>query len=151
MTEALRSMPSAKPRRAVHIVLPAYNEEANMLPLLTSLRDAMDEHPLDYRVIVVDDGSRDRTATIVQEFAGEMPVRLIQHPVNQGLGATLRDGLLAAVQDASDKDIIVTMDADDTHTPGLILRMTRMINEGYDVVGVHGDDDVLVAGVLHRG
>lgn len=121
-------------RRTVRIVLPAYNEEENMAPLLSSIHEAMDEHPFAYTVIVVDDGSRDGTAAVVQEFAREMPVRLIQHETNMGLGTTLRDGLLAAVEEADDRDIIVTMDADDTHSPGLILRMTRMINEGYDVV-----------------
>ena len=127
-------MPIAKTLRVVYIVLPAYNEEENMPRLLDSVRDAMDESTARYQVVVVDDGSRDRTAAIVEQFAREMPVRLIQHPVNEGLGATIRDGLLAALASASDRDIIVTMDADDTHTPGLILRMMRMINEGYDVV-----------------
>ncbi len=57
-----------------------------------------------------------------------------RHPVNLGLGATIRDGLLHAVELAQDSDIIVTMDADETHTPGLIQRMVRMIVEGHDVV-----------------
>ena len=51
-----------------------------------------------------------------------------------GLGATIRDGIMAAAEVARPRDIIVTMDADDTHTPGLILRMVRMITEGHDVV-----------------
>lgn len=54
--------------------------------------------------------------------------------MNLGLGATIRDGLVAAAESAGDRDIIVTMDADDTHAPGLILRMVRMISEGHDVV-----------------
>ena len=127
-------MSNAKPPRVVYIVLPAYNEEANMPPLLDSIRDSMEENLVRYQVIVVDDGSTDRTAAIVEEFARDMPVQLVRHPVNKGLGATIRDGLLAALEGAGKRDIIVTMDADDTHTPGLILRMVRMINEGYDVV-----------------
>ena len=130
---AVRTVAPRTPR-TVYIVLPAYNEEANMPRLLDSLRDAMDDSGARYQVIVVDDGSRDRTGTIVEEFAGQMPVQLIRHHVNQGLGATIRDGLLAAVARAGDRDVIITMDADDTHTPGLIVRMTRMISEGYDVV-----------------
>jgi dolichol-phosphate mannosyltransferase len=61
-------------------------------------------------------------------------VTLLQHGGNQGLGATLRDGLVHAAEQAGPRDILVTMDADDTHTPGLILRMARMITEGHDVV-----------------
>lgn len=126
--------PGARARRVVYVVLPAYNEEASMPPLLNSLRDAMEENFTRYQVIVVDDGSQDRTAQVAEEFAREMPVLLIQHEANKGLGASIRDGLLAALEKASDRDIIVTMDADDTHAPGLIVRMVRMINEGYDVV-----------------
>jgi len=132
--EISREESARRSRRTVRIVLPAYNEEANMPRLLESVRDAMEESFARYQVIVVDDGSRDRTAGVVESFAREMPLQLIRHPVNQGLGATLRDGLLAALKNAAERDIIVTMDADDTHTPGLILRMVRMINEGYDVV-----------------
>src|SRR4030067_1016847 len=44
------------------------------------------------------------------------------------------DGLVAAAGTAGDRDIIITMDADDTHAPGLILHMVRMISEGHDVV-----------------
>ena len=120
--------------RTVYIVLPAYNEEANMLPLLGSLRDAMEDGVLRYQVIVVDDGSRDRTAALVEGCGREMPLTLIRHAANQGLGTTIRDGITAAVARAGDRDIIITMDADDTHTPGLIQRMTRMISEGHDVV-----------------
>jgi len=121
-------------RRTVYIVLPAYDEEENMPRLLDSVRDAMEDSGARYQVIVVDDGSRDRTTAVAETFAREMPLELIRHPVNQGLGATIRDGLMAAIRRADDRDIIVTMDADDTHTPGLILRMVRMISEGYDVV-----------------
>ena len=63
-----------------------------------------------------------------------MPIELIVHEVNQGLGATIRDGLYRAVNDSNKNDIIITMDADATHNPGLILRLMRMIIEGHDVV-----------------
>lgn len=145
MSSSLRSGPplvsnvvsgvgAARSQRTVHIVLPAYNEESNLPRLLNAVRDAMDDSALRYQVVVVDDGSRDRTAEVVDEFSRGMPLRLLRHSVNQGLGATIRDGLLAAMTAAGERDIVVTMDADDTHTPGLILRMVRMINEGYDVV-----------------
>ena len=59
--------------------------------------------------------------------ASALPL-LVRHPVNQGLGATLRDGLQALAR-AGERDVVVTMDADDTHMPGLIVRMVRMIGE----------------------
>ena len=115
-------------------MLPAYNEEARIGKLLEHIDEAMEEAGLAYHVLVVDDGSSDGTASLVRACSGRMPITLMQHARNQGLGATLRDGLLGALQDAGERDIVVTMDADDTHTPGLILRMVRMISEGYDVV-----------------
>jgi dolichol-phosphate mannosyltransferase len=63
-----------------------------------------------------------------------MPLVLLQHAKNQGLGATLRDGLKAALERSTDRDVIVTMDADATHPPGLILRMLQHVEEGFDVV-----------------
>src|SRR5438045_6914261 len=46
----------------------------------------------------------------------------------------MRDGWRQAAEVASERDIVITMDADESHTPGLMLRMVRMIREGYDVV-----------------
>lgn len=120
-------------RRTVRIVLPAYNEAYHLGSFLEILRDAMEDNALAYEVIVVDDGSEDGTADVATRVAG-IPVRLVRHAVNQGLGAALRDGLVAALHGAGERDVIVTMDADDTHSPGLIVRMVRMIGEGYDVV-----------------
>lgn len=118
----------------VLVVLPAYNEEQNIGGLLDRIADALEEARLPYEVIIVDDGSRDRTAEIIERYREQMPVNLYRHEVNQGLGATIRDGLYIASKTAADNDVVITMDADETHTPGLILRMVHMIREGHDVV-----------------
>ncbi len=125
---------ASRERRKAHVVLPVYNEEARIGSLLRRLDEAMDDAAIPYQVILVDDGSRDATRQIVQDHAQEMPIKMMRHEVNQGLGATIRDGLVAAAKAAGDRDIIITMDSDDTHAPGLILRMVRMISEGHDVV-----------------
>jgi dolichol-phosphate mannosyltransferase len=123
------------PRRSrVIIVLPAYNEEANLGRLLERIQEAMTESFLPYHVVVVDDGSSDRTYEILVQYSSRIPITVNRHETNQGLGATIRDGLYVAAQMAAGNDVIVTMDSDETHTPGLILRMARMIREGYDVV-----------------
>ena len=131
----MTSAPFPPSRRSkVLLVLPAYNEEANLGKLLQRIQDAMEESSLQYHVFVVDDGSHDRTPDILREFTSHMPITVSRHEVNQGLGATIRDGLYLAAQAASEGDVIVTMDSDETHTPGLILRMVRMVREGHDVV-----------------
>src|SRR6185503_14460433 len=121
-------------KRKVYVVLPVYNEEGRIESLLNHIDEAMDDAAIAYEIVLVDDGSRDATGKIVRDCATRMPIRVMQHEGNRGLGATIRDGLVAAVELAGDRDIIVTMDADDTHAPGLILRMVRMIAEGHDVV-----------------
>lgn len=127
---------TARPREArrVIIVLPTYNEEGGLGRLLDRIDEAMFDAGQRYEVIVVDDGSTDATRAIAEDYATRYPISLEHHAKNQGLGATIRDGIVAAAKRAGDRDIIVTMDADDTHTPGLILRMVRMIQEGHDVV-----------------
>lgn len=127
-------MTAPRSRRRVHVVLPAYNEAPRLARLLDRIDAAMEESGLGYEVILVDDGSRDDTPAIAREWAGRIPMHVERHEVNQGLGATIRDGLFAAARRAGDDDVLVTMDADDTHTPGLIRRMVRMIAEGHDVV-----------------
>jgi dolichol-phosphate mannosyltransferase len=116
------------------VVLPAYNEELTIRPLLQSLKEVMEEDGLEYGVLVVDDGSADRTSEVVEEFSAHMPIRLIRHGTNRGLPEAIKTGLFNAVDGLAEKDIVITMDADNTHTPGLILRMARMIREGSQVV-----------------
>jgi len=126
--------PALKSKFKVFVVLPAYNEEANIGGLLERIDSALTDAWLNYTVIVVDDGSRDRTQAILKERAERIPLIIKLHEVNQGLGRTIRDGLLAAAEMAGDQDIVVTMDADESHMPGLIPRMVQMLREGRDVV-----------------
>jgi dolichol-phosphate mannosyltransferase len=118
----------------VIVTLPAYNEAQTLPTLLDRIRESMEENGIEYRVIVVNDGSTDGTAEAVDRMRDAMPLARIDHEVNRGLGETIRTGLLAAIEGAADRDIIVTMDSDNTHTPGLIARMVRGIREGNDVV-----------------
>lgn len=116
------------------VTLPAYNEEQSLPPLLERVTESMEENGFEYRVIVVNDGSSDGTARVVDELKGRIPVELVDHGTNRGLGEAVRTGLLHALRDADDRDIIVTMDSDNTHTPGLIAGMVRGIREGNDVM-----------------
>ncbi len=118
----------------VIVILPAYNEEEALPLLLLRVQESMEENGLEYRVIVVNDGSSDDTAAVVDELKGRMPLARVDHERNRGLGEAVRTGLVHALEEASDRDIVVTMDSDNTHTPGLIAGMVRGIREGNDVV-----------------
>mgnify|MGYP001566705015 CR=1 FL=1 len=120
-------------RTHVTVVLPAYNEAATVGSLLDRLAYALDDEDIPYNVIVVDDGSTDDTALVV-EARGSPYVEIVRHEKNGGLGEAIRTGLLRAIEQAGEREVIVTMDADNSHGPGLIVRMLRAINEGFDVV-----------------
>jgi len=117
----------------VTVVLPAYNEAATIGSLLDRLVVTLEDEDIQYDVIVVDDGSTDHTAKVVAARANSQ-VEIVRHEVNRGLGEAIRTGLLRAVERASERGVIVTMDADSTHVPGLIVRMIRVLSEGFDVV-----------------
>jgi dolichol-phosphate mannosyltransferase len=120
----------------IYIVLPAWNEAANLPALLRSMKRNLEEAGLrEYHVVVIDDGSTDGTADVVSSLKADVPLTLRQNERNLGLAETLKRGLMCAVGLSRDADdIIVTMDADNTHTPGLIFRMAQAIREGNDVV-----------------
>ena len=121
-------------KQVVWIVLPAYDEAPGLADLLVGIDDAMFQAGLAYRVVVVDDGSRDGTLAVAEEHAQRLPIEIVRHVQNEGLGAALRDGLMRAAELASARDVLVTMDADQSHTPQLILRMVQTLREGHDVV-----------------
>jgi dolichol-phosphate mannosyltransferase len=118
----------------VRIMLPAYNEARAMPPLLEAIRCAMQSCQRPYRVIVVDDGSDDDTALLVSKRSFDMPVDLIQHQRNLGLAAALRTGLTTALSGARPDEVVVTMDADNTHPPELIPSLLGQLDTGLDVV-----------------
>jgi dolichol-phosphate mannosyltransferase len=116
--------------KKITVMLPAYNEERDLPGLLNRIQHALHGWA-DYRILIVDDGSHDRTAQIVRDTMIKMPSELIQHPKNMGLGAAMRTGLKAAAQES---DIVITLDADNSQDPELIRTMVERLEEGFDVV-----------------
>lgn len=115
------------PINDIAIVLPAFNEEQDLPKLLARIQETLSEQPFRYQVIVVDDGSKDRTAEIAREAATRMPLTLIQHGVNRGLGMAMQTGLRAAAQSA---DAVITMDSDNSHDPANIPAMVKVLESG---------------------
>jgi glycosyltransferase involved in cell wall biosynthesis len=95
-------------RSRLSVVLPAFNEEANIVEAVARATAVADRLFADHEVIAVDDGSRDRTAELVRELAAQDPrVRLVQHPRNLGYGEALRTGFQSARM-----DLVLLTDAD---------------------------------------
>lgn len=109
----------------ISIIIPAYNVEGSIGSVLDGLR-AWRERA---EIIVIDDGSTDRTAEIA-ERAG---VRVIRHRVNKGYGAALKTGIRAARG-----DVIVMMDSDGEHNAAYIQALLDAMPENEMVVGARG-------------
>lgn len=124
----------------VAIVLPAYNEEKDLPCLLENIRAKVSQMPFAYTVVVVDDGSKDRTAEIALEYAQKMPLKLVQHKVNKGLGEGIQTGLREGWLIG---DVVVVMDADNSHDPVYIQDMVKAIEAG--------DADVVIASRFQQG
>ena len=77
------------------VVVPCYNEEGSIGPFLEQLA-IQARHFSAFEIIVVDDASRDRSGEIIAELAGRLPLRVIRHTENRGLGAAVRSGFDAA-------------------------------------------------------
>jgi dolichol-phosphate mannosyltransferase len=117
--------------RRVHVVLPAYNEEGSLGSLLGRLDEVPRSIPLE--VWVINDGSTDRTAEVAAAPPATLDVHLVNHPQNRGLGQAVQTGLRSVLAVADDDDVLVVMDADDTHDPALIETMVRDISNGADI------------------
>jgi dolichol-phosphate mannosyltransferase len=118
----------------VYICLPAYNEEESLASLLDRFCLLCQQKEYDYDIILVNDGSKDKTLEIATSYKDKLPLEILNHSVNQGLGEAIRTGFHHAITVAKDDDIIVYMDSDDTHDPVYIPSMVSKINEGFDIV-----------------
>ena len=117
--------------KAVSIVLPTYNEELAIGRVIDDVEAAMAPTDIDYELIVVDDGSTDRTAEIAQAKG----TRVIRHPENRGSGSARKTGILEAVG-----EIIVMIDTDGTYSAHSIPEALGYFPEYDQVSGVRTDD-----------
>ena len=108
----------------VSIIIPAWNEEKNIGLFLKKLNDFLNVTSMSTEIIVVDDGSEDKTS----EVALSNRVKLVRNGRNQGKGFALREGFKHACG-----DIIVTMDADGSHEPKEIEILVKQIVNGADM------------------
>jgi dolichol-phosphate mannosyltransferase len=117
------------------VALPAYNEEASIGQLLNAFRKLAADHPeLGIQVLVVNDGSSDRTLEVVDSFRNLFPLDVVSHEKNRGLGKAIKTCLRESIaRSSSDDDVIVTLDADNTHLPEYIPLLVEKIRSGYDI------------------
>jgi dolichol-phosphate mannosyltransferase len=109
------------------IVIPAYNEAENLPLVLPAAIEFVRSQCRDARLLIVDDGSADGTAQVLASYADDPHVRLLRHPQNRGLTATLRTGFYAA-----DSEYVTWIPADG-QTPLPELKKILMACQGADL------------------
>jgi dolichol-phosphate mannosyltransferase len=116
----------------IWILLPAYNEETDLPNLLVKIKEVLGDN--EYRLVVVNDGSTDSTAKILEASKNDLNLVVLEHPINRGLGETERDGFEYIAWHAKRDDYLVRVEGDDTHEPKYLYSMIDKLKEGYDVV-----------------
>jgi glycosyltransferase involved in cell wall biosynthesis len=107
--------------RKLSVIIPAYNEEASIAQIVERVRRA-DSAGLEQEIVLIDDGSRDRTAKVIKTIPG---VKTLFHPRNRGKGAALKSGFAAATG-----DILLIQDADLEYDPGDYAVVLKPLLEG---------------------
>jgi len=120
----------------IYIILPAYNEEKGLSDLLGKIKETMNKEVITstYQLVLINDGSTDRTEKIAYSFSKDLPLKIIHHEKNRGLGEALKSGLNYVLPCLKNEDIVVTLDADNTHPPELIPPMIEKISEGKQLI-----------------
>ena len=122
--ELQRTEPPIRTRLSLSVVIPAFNEEGAVGRQIDGVRSVLEANGVPHEIIVVDDGSSDRSA----EEAEEAGARVLRHPINRGYGASLKTGI-----DASQFDTVAIIDADGTY-PAEVLPVLLERSRDYDMV-----------------
>jgi glycosyltransferase involved in cell wall biosynthesis len=121
---------TAESIRLLSIIVPVYNEEANLPEFVDSVLHVLGEFDCDFEIVLVNDGSTDRSAVVLDELAARLPqIKVVHFRRNFGQTAAMMAGL-----DYSTGDVIVPIDADMQNDPRDIPRLLERLDEGFDLV-----------------
>src|SRR3982750_3905425 len=136
-------MNNERPPTGLSIFFPAYNDSGTIASLvITALRTARTLTP-DHEVIVVNDGSKDGTAEILEELASIYPqVRIVHHAQNRGYGGALRSGVAAAT-----RELVFYTDGDAQYDPAEMTVLWHALVEGVDLGNAY---KISRSGPFHR-
>lgn len=117
--------------KKISIVIPAYNEEGNLIPVYQRIKSVFENmQGYSFEIIFVNDGSRDNTQSRLEEMALDFPeIKYIEFSRNFGHQPAVKAGM-----DYADGNVIISMDGDLQHPPELIPQMVKKWEQGYDIV-----------------
>ena len=123
----------ANTKSTLSLIIPAYNEETGIRGTLEKL--VAGNYHEKYEIIVVNDGSTDKTREISESF----PVKVLSHAVNKGYGASLKTGIRK-----SNGDKVIFMDSDGQHDPKYLDKLAEMLEDHEMVIGCRTEDSFQV-------
>jgi len=113
----------------ISIVIPAYNEEKRIEKTLKKIYEYFKEKGVEFEIIIVDDGSKDKTVEIVERFSlDKKEIRILKHEKNMGKGAAVKTGILNAKG-----ELILFTDADLSTPIEEFEKLKNEIENGYDI------------------
>jgi len=110
------------------ILIPAYNEDSVIGSVIKQLQSVIKPLKLKKTIVVINDGSTDKTANIAQQVGA----KVISHPINRGYGAALQTGIEYTKR--AKADYAITFDADGQHDPKDITKVFQALEQGFDIV-----------------
>jgi glycosyltransferase involved in cell wall biosynthesis len=126
----MNSTTTTKYLNSLSVFFPAYNDEGSIRPLVEKTLKLLPTLTDDFEIIVVNDGSRDNTAAILDAMVCELPnVRVVHHAQNRGYGGALRTGLLTAT-----KDWVFYTDGDAQYDVSELRNLAALVRADVDVV-----------------
>jgi len=131
-TSAAVSSKSGLPLTSISVIIPAYNDETTVGRLIDDVDCLLNEICTDYEIVCINDGSKDNTLTVLQQRAARLKnIRVINHPVNQGFGKTIRELYLSGC-----KDLIFSLPGDYQFAPKELLKMAHGLKDNDFVIGL---------------
>ena len=137
MTQPVAPLSSASPEPDISVIIPVYNEEENLRELGERLMRALTAMGRTFEIILVDDGSTDRSWDLLTELHAKYPQNLRGLQFNRNFGQ--HQAIFAGFQ-AARGQVMITLDADLQNPPEEIPRLVAKLEEGYDTVGGWRED-----------
>jgi glycosyltransferase involved in cell wall biosynthesis len=132
LTSAAVSSRSGLPLTSISVIIPSYNDETTVGRLIDDVDCLLKEICTDYEIVCINDGSRDGTLTVLEQRAQKLSnVRVVNHPINQGYGKTIRE-----LYYTGSKDLVFSLPGDYQFAPKELLTMAHGLRAHDLVIGL---------------
>jgi glycosyltransferase involved in cell wall biosynthesis len=120
----------------IYVCVPVHNEARTAGLVLWKVRQVFTDYPREYHLLVCDDGSTDGTPQVLAAYAKVLPMSVVTHRERRGYAKSLEELLRLALQrtDRPKRDCAITLHADFSHPPDVMVEMVRRLESGCDVI-----------------